>query len=138
MDEILLRFAHLGNQIFVGLDCQSVANVKQVSRSWNEFIEENTLVEFTAIKEMTNASDTSIRKVITKSNAKDASEFAINVHQIYIVWNFVGTFGFPICWNFPEFPMNCSPGVRRKQKQADFTLKLTLFEQKPFEMIGRH
>ena len=137
MDEILLRFAHLGIQIFVGLDCQSVANAKQVSRSWNEFIEEETLVEFTAMKQMTKASGASIRKVIKKSNAECAPEFAKNVRQLYHVWNIAQTFGDPICWNFPQFPMNCSPRVLKEQNQVCLTVKLTLFEQKPFEMIDQ-
>ena len=104
MEEILLRFAHLGIQIFVGLDCQSVANAKQVSRSWNEFIKEETLVEFTAMKQMTKASGAFIRKVIKKSNAESAPEFAKNVRQLYHVWNIAQKFGDPVCWNFPIFP----------------------------------
>ena len=135
MDEILLRFGHLGNQILVGLDCQSVANAKQVSRSWNEFIEEETLVEFTAMKQMTKASGASIRKVIKKSNAP---EFAKNVCQLYHVWNIAQKFGDPVCWNFPKFPMDCSPSVLKEQNQDYLTVKLTLFEQKPFEMIDQN
>ena len=62
MDEIFLRFGHIGYQILFGLDCQSLANAKKVSRSWVRFIEDETLAEFSAVKEMTNASDASIRK----------------------------------------------------------------------------
>ena len=97
MDEILLRFGHLGNQILVGLDCQSVANAKQVSRSWNEFIEEETLVEFTAMKQMTKASGASIRKVIKKSNDP---EF-VNFIMFGILHKSLGTPFAGIFLNFP-------------------------------------
>ena len=39
MDEVILRFPHLGVQIFQELDVGSLLNYKQVSRSWENFIE---------------------------------------------------------------------------------------------------
>lgn len=39
MDEVILRFPHLGVQIFQELDIGSLLNSKQVSRSWKNFIE---------------------------------------------------------------------------------------------------
>ena len=39
MDEIILRFPHLGVQIFQELEVGSLLNCKQVSRSWKNFIE---------------------------------------------------------------------------------------------------
>ena len=39
MDEVILRFPHLGVQIFQELDVGSLLNCKQVSRSWKSFIE---------------------------------------------------------------------------------------------------
>ena len=37
MEEILLRFLHLGDSIFESLDNKSLANCKKVSRLWNNF-----------------------------------------------------------------------------------------------------
>ena len=39
MDEVILRFPHLGVQIFQELDVGSLLNCKQVGRSWENFIE---------------------------------------------------------------------------------------------------
>mgnify|MGYP001322839482 CR=1 FL=1 len=39
MDEVILRFPHLGVQIFQELNIGSLLNCKQVSRSWKNFIE---------------------------------------------------------------------------------------------------
>ena len=39
MDEVILRFPHLGVQIFQELDVGSLLNYKQVSGSWKNFIE---------------------------------------------------------------------------------------------------
>ena len=44
MEEVILRFPHLGLQIFQELDVGSLLNCKQVGRSWKNFIEtEKTL-----------------------------------------------------------------------------------------------
>ena len=37
MEEILLRFLHLGDSIFESLDNKSLVNCKKVSRLWNNF-----------------------------------------------------------------------------------------------------
>ena len=39
MDEVILRFPHLGVQIFQELDVGSLLNCKQIGRSWENFIE---------------------------------------------------------------------------------------------------
>ena len=39
MDEVILRFPHLGVQMFQELDVGSLLNCKQVGRSWENFIE---------------------------------------------------------------------------------------------------
>ena len=39
MDEIILRFPHLGVQIFQELEVGSLLNCEQVNRSWKNFIE---------------------------------------------------------------------------------------------------
>ena len=47
MDEVILRFPHLGEQIFQELEVGSLLHYKQVSRSWKNFIEnEKRLNEF--------------------------------------------------------------------------------------------
>ena len=118
MDEIFLRFGHIGYRILISLDCQSLANLKEVSRSWNRFIEEETLAEFSAIKEMTNASDESIRKRQKQYNAEGTSTFAVNIHQMYHVWKLARSFGDPICWDPQKifFPQTSSTSNPRKRK----------------------
>ena len=113
MDEIFLRFGHIGYQILIGLDCQSLANLKEVSRSWFRFIEDETLAEFSAVKEMTNASDESIRKRQKQYNSEGDSTFAVNVQQMYHVWNLARTFGDPICWDPQKIFFPLTPGNKK-------------------------
>ena len=40
MEEIILRFPHIGEQIFKLLDDKSLAESREVSRSWQQFINE--------------------------------------------------------------------------------------------------
>ena len=40
MEEIILRFPHIGEQIFKLLDDKSLAESREVSRSWQKFINE--------------------------------------------------------------------------------------------------
>ena len=40
MEELLLRFSHLGINIFDSLESKDIANCRNVSRTWNSFIEE--------------------------------------------------------------------------------------------------
>ena len=41
MDEVLLRFPHLGEQIFQSLDFENLSNCTRVSKCWDNFIFEN-------------------------------------------------------------------------------------------------
>ena len=44
MDEVLLRFPHLGEQIFQSLDLENLSNCTGVSKCWDDFIVENEKV----------------------------------------------------------------------------------------------
>ena len=44
MDEVLLRFPHLGEQIFQSLDFENLSNCTRVSKCWDNFIFENEKV----------------------------------------------------------------------------------------------
>ena len=44
MEEVLLRFPHLANNIFEELDCRSMANCSKISRSWMKFLKEEEIL----------------------------------------------------------------------------------------------
>ena len=44
MDEVLLRFPHLGEQIFQSLDFENLSNCTRVSKCWDNFIFANEKV----------------------------------------------------------------------------------------------
>ena len=46
MDEILLRFPHLGEQIFQSLDLENLSNCWQVSKFWWDFINNDKIITF--------------------------------------------------------------------------------------------
>ena len=43
MEEILLRFDHLGKQIFARLDNEKLANSREAGRAWKNFIDNENL-----------------------------------------------------------------------------------------------
>ena len=46
MDEILLRFPHLGEQIFQSLDLENLSNCWEVSKFWWDFINNDKIITF--------------------------------------------------------------------------------------------
>ena len=83
MEEILLRFCHLGKQIFNNLDIQSLKNCNEVSRSWEEFIHLEKISSFQRIKLYSNLPDASIRKFLRKFDSDQSEVMANRVNMVY-------------------------------------------------------
>ena len=83
MEEVLLRFGHLGKQIFNNLDIQSLNNCSEVSRSWEEFIHREKISSFQKIKHYSNLPDASIRKFLRKFDSDHSELMAIHVRMVY-------------------------------------------------------
>ena len=50
MEEVLLRFAHLGEDIFYSLDDKSLANCRKICKTWKSFIENQKVLWIRIIK----------------------------------------------------------------------------------------
>ena len=83
MEEVLLRFGHLGKQIFNNLDIQSLNNCSEVSRSWEEFIHREKISSFQKIKHYSNLPDASIRKFLRKFDTDQSEIMANHVKMVY-------------------------------------------------------
>ena len=83
MEEVLLRFGHLGKQVFNNLDIQSLNNCSEVSRSWEEFIHRGKISSFQKIKHYSNLPDASIRKFLRKFDTDQSEIMANHVKMVY-------------------------------------------------------
>ena len=82
LEEIILRFPHLGESIFEQLDNESLAKSREVCDFWKNFVEGQTFYNLRLmrlIKSLTNCSDESLMKILQKSNSDFVIEFGSNV-----------------------------------------------------------
>ena len=87
MEEVLLRFGHLGKQMFNNLDIQSLKNCREVSQSWEDFIHHEKILSYQSIKFYSNLPVASIRKILRKSDSSQAAILVDNVKMVYkISW----------------------------------------------------
>ena len=70
MDEVFLRFYHLGRKIFEILDGQDLSNCMQVSRKWKKFITDENLHILCMIQMYNGCSKTNSRQVLKKTDLK--------------------------------------------------------------------
>ena len=81
MDQIMLRFPHLAEQIYGELDNLSLVNCKEVSLSWCHFLNNNKASNVQVIKGYTNCSDALIKKLA--KNSEDVIQIASDLHKIF-------------------------------------------------------
>ena len=81
MDEVLLRFPHIGHQIFEHLDSKTLTRCVQVSKLWKKFINEEKIVELRMIQMRTKCSKATLKKVLQQMDAKT---LATNVKEVYV------------------------------------------------------
>ena len=83
MEEVFLRFGHLGKQIFNDLDYESLINCTDVSQSWKDFIHHEKILAFREIKFYSNLPNTSIKRILRKFDSSQALILAYNVKTVY-------------------------------------------------------
>ena len=81
MDEIMLRFPHLAEQIYRELDNLSLVKCKEVSLSWYHFLDNNKASNIRVIKGYTNCSDALMKKLA--KNNEDVIQIASDLHKIF-------------------------------------------------------
>ena len=67
MEEVLIRFPHLGDNIFQSLDSKSLIKCKEVKRTWKNFIKVDKCSYFRVIQWYTNCSEPLMRKIAEES-----------------------------------------------------------------------
>ena len=67
MEEVLLRFPHLGEKILLSLDYQSLIKCRMVARHWKESMEVENSKYIRLIKHYTDCSDELLKNVLKKS-----------------------------------------------------------------------
>ena len=69
MEEVFLRFPHLGEKILLSLDYQSLIKCRMVARYWRESMEVENSKYIRLIKHYTDCSDELLKNVLKKSGA---------------------------------------------------------------------
>ena len=86
MEEVNFRFQHLGEQIFNSLDNESLGNCKEVSRSWQNFLEGqkflNTRIILVTVTKMHKVGK-SWFQVFKNCNTKTIIDLGIAVEHLY-------------------------------------------------------
>ena len=67
MEEVLIRFPHLGDNIFQNLESKSLIKCKEVKRTWKNFIKVDKCSYFRVIQWYTNCSESLMRKIAEES-----------------------------------------------------------------------
>ena len=83
MDNVLLRFPHLGESIFEQLDNESLAKSREVCDFWRIFINDQKLPWIRMIKSYIKVLDP-WQELIKISRVETLQEMACTVHQYYI------------------------------------------------------
>ena len=83
MENVLLRFPHIGCQIFEQLNNPLLTNCREVSNSWKNFIDNERLPWTRLIVQYIKPLKSSWRKFLQKSNIRSLFEMATLVIQHY-------------------------------------------------------
>ena len=83
MEDVLLRFGHIGLEIFLSLDVQSLTKCQEASKSWKTFIDNEKIAPFKIIKEKTKIPTKNVWKAIRESSLEFAIELANEVNSVY-------------------------------------------------------
>jgi hypothetical protein len=83
MEEVLLRFPHIGKKIFEELDNGSLMKCREVNESWRGFIDGEKTLPFRIIKSLTNVPDSYLKKNFGKVDLDSVTELVKNIQHVY-------------------------------------------------------
>ena len=86
IDEVFLRFGHIGDQIFEELNSQTLSKCQLVGRSWNIFLDQGKVKPCRIIQTYTNIDKNYLRnfkKKINVEKAKDLADIVRNIYQLF-------------------------------------------------------
>ena len=81
MEEVILRFPHLAEQISDNLDNKSLVNCKKVSREFKDFMNFDKFYYYRIIQEYTNCSDKLMKNLV--KNIESAIEVTLDLQEIF-------------------------------------------------------
>ena len=73
MEEIFLRFPHIGERIFEEIDNRTITKCREVTKSWNTFL------SFRIINMYTDLSKSMIKQILNECPEETAQSFAIKL-----------------------------------------------------------
>ena len=83
MEEVLLRFCHIGKKIFEELDNGSLIKCREVNEPWRGFIDVEKIIHFRILKSLTNVPDTYLKKNFGKVHLDSVTELVKNIQHAY-------------------------------------------------------
>ena len=83
MEEVFLRFCHIGKKIFEELDNGNLMKCREVNESWRDFIDGEKTVPFRIIKCLTNVPDSYLKKNFGKVDLDSVTELVKNIQHVY-------------------------------------------------------
>ena len=86
MEEVFLRFPHLGQKIFDQLDQASLKICTEVNQSWRKFIEDEKIHFKTLIRSYTYCSNENLKQVLQTNSLKTLA------NDVFLVFNIVSDY----------------------------------------------
>ena len=83
MEEVLLRFPHLGQKIFDQLDQESLKNCTEVNPSWRKYIVDEKSHFKTLIRSYTNCSNENLKQVLQTISLETLA------NDVFLVYNVI-------------------------------------------------
>ena len=83
MENILLRFPHLGQQIYESLKTKQLRKCKRVGRSWKTFINDQKFTWIRIIQKFCKDSGESLEKILKQSDLTSVRKMATIARKFY-------------------------------------------------------
>ena len=87
MEEVLLRFPHLGQNIFESLTNQDLAQSREISQTWKLFLDVEKFFEIRRIQTFFIKLPISLEKALKQSTFEQVKEMASTIQKFQQMWN---------------------------------------------------
>ena len=87
MEEVLLRFPHLGQNIFKSLADQDLAQSREISQMWKDFIDVEKFFAIRRIRAFFMKLPISLEKALKQSTFEQVKEMASTIQKFQEMWN---------------------------------------------------
>ena len=84
MEQVLLRFPMVAQQLFKQLDTENLVNCKSVSRNWQEFINDQKFYTIRKIEILSKLPEFDWQKIFQHINHEAVTEFGLMVSKFFI------------------------------------------------------